>query len=972
MKKLLTTLTLVLVTLSGIAQTIGEAFYIYRNDGTINTFFRNEIDSMTYSYYDTDSIYYNEIVSQIVYTPDSIYNIPLAVIDSIGFVTPETKYQPGVILLEGEIRNYIIGADSLTVFFRADTPANILPRIGDKLVTTEMSDVFLGGFIGQVEAKEQKDNTIAVYCSSIGLDEVFECFYYSSMDEKPVNPPKSRAAEWDFSFYPGPYAFSFTDFLNVSFKPFECPIKFTPKFDVTIAPSFTGRGSIIVHPLKGVVISVDMKQRTTVTEDIAGSGEIENSHDFTPGPIPAFSIVPFVYIYGEVGAFLRANGKLTFEQHWKQSLSYNLHYEASYLPMVGMPIATSIPKISINGISLTNEHEGQCMVDGYGGAGVYGEIGIALLEKHVASTAFRFELGAKLGGDVMLYNSEGHSSLISTSTYEKLNSAELYLNGFFKVGLDSKLLKIDKGDIKLYEKEWNWAKFKLVPDFSNTTLTRSTANPAYLTATTTVSGGAIFPCSLGFRLFEGNNDNSIRGTNNYDYWSLTNKIETISDTFEAQSALKKYTVCPTVKLFGIEMLAKPEAEIESKATPITLGVENITETTAKVWGKIENHEFLDKTIWFGLGYMEKGNTDELFYEFATTINETGVFSVEFNDLYPNTTYNYFAFLIVDGIIDGEYYYGENKEFKTEKGNIEPYAVLSDDNTVLTFFYDGNKKRNKGMNWGNGEWDEQKENITKVVFDDSFENCTLHNTRVMFYGYKNLTTIIGISNLKTDSVTNMEKMFRGCESLKNLDLSSFNTANVTTMMDMFSGCSSLTSLDLSSFNTANVTDMYFMFSGCSSLKSLDLSNFNTANVTTMCNMFYGCNSLISLNLKNFDTAKVTNMRSMFSRCSSLTSLDLSSFSTASLSSLAMMARWMFSGCSSLKTIYANNWIKDDAGHGNKMFEGCSNLVGGKGTRIGSNLCGYDKDGNPLYYYCEDDGSAAHIDGGKDNPGLFTAK
>ena len=66
--------------------------------------------------------------------------------------------------------------------------------------------------------------------------------------------------------------------------------------------------------------------------------------------------------------------------------------------------------------------------------------------------------------------------------------------------------------------------------------------------------------------------------------------------------------------------------------------------------------------------------------------------------------------------------------------------------------------------------------------------------------------------------------------------------------MFRGCSSLKSIDLSSFNTTNVNDMSGMFSCCSSLKSIDLSLFNTNNVTNMSRMFNGCSSLKNENVK----------------------------------------------------------------------------------------------------------------------------
>ena len=219
---------------------------------------------------------------------------------------------------------------------------------------------------------------------------------------------------------------------------------------------------------------------------------------------------------------------------------------------------------------------------------------------------------------------------------------------------------------------------------------------------------------------------------------------------------------------------------------------------------------------------------------------------------------------------------------------EPYAVLSDNNTVLTFYYDEKKAERNGMSVGpftesyeNGiivgvssGWYNQRESITKVVFEESFANYTsLTSTRSWFYGCRNLAAITGLQYLKTDNVTDMYSMFDGCSSLKSIDVSGFNTENVTQMWWMFNGCSSLTSLDLSHFNTANVKSMSAMFSGCSSLTSLDLSSFNTTNVTSMNWMFDGCQSLITLNLSNFNTANLagTNMDDIFVNCGSLASI-----------------------------------------------------------------------------------------------------
>lgn len=995
MKKTLFTLLMILTTAFGMSQTIGEAFYVYRNDGMINTFFRSEIDSIAYSYYDADSLLYEEIVSQVVYTPDSIYQIPLAVIDSVGFVTPKTEYQPDVISLEGAIRDYVIGSDSLTIYFRSNTPFNILPKTGDKLVTTEISDVFWGGFLGKVVGKEEKGDTIALHCDAIDLEEAYKCFYYSisGAPQSDFNKSRAKGLEWEGYYAPDPFVYSSTNFLKTFFQPINCPITFTPKFEISIAPTFGSKGSIIVHPLRGVVISMDIHQHTSFAEDLAVSGEIGLSKDISliPGPIPMYPILPFVSIYGDLGVVFKANGKLTLEEHWGQSLDFDIHYEASYQPLLPMTISTSIPKLKISNVNFTTEHNGKFMFEGSGAFGGYGEIGIVpWLLKKVAKVGFRFEGGLKLEGNVMLYNSDGEGALQSTSLYDKLRAGTLSLKSFCSVGMDAKLIGVGTGGVNFYDNEWPLAKYKIVPDFTNTTLKRDVNNSLHtIEATTTACGETLIPCSLGFRLFESGGTESFKGPYTYQYWGLGGKPETYSDFFFSLPLSKSYIVYPTVELFGIEMLAEPSAEVGLGATPITLEASDISDTTAKVWGKIFGHELLNESVQFGLGFYEVGTTT-YFEQNASTIDEDGKFSVEFVVLKPNTTYKYYAYLIVDE----ETYYGEEKEFTTKRAdNWDAYCVWDNTKKTLTYYYDEMRKE-RGGDMISREYDipyYRYPDLVKVIFDSTFsyyyptkfrlqqcenlesiENINYLNTDSisdmswMFFRCKSLNEL-DLSSFNTSNVTNMSSMFWGCNSLTSLDVSSFNTSNVITKMDaMFYYCNSLTSLDLTSFDTSNVPDMSWMFAYCSSLKSLDISSFNTSNVTFMGGMFYLCNSLTSLDISNFDTSNVKSMSSMFSDCCSLSSIDVSNFNTSNVTNSIRM----FRGCSSLTTIYGGNWNVIPEGY--EMFTDCNNLVGGQGTKLGYNLYGYDDNGNPLYYLCGNSSDAAHIDGGKDNPGLFTVK
>ena len=241
---------------------------------------------------------------------------------------------------------------------------------------------------------------------------------------------------------------------------------------------------------------------------------------------------------------------------------------------------------------------------------------------------------------------------------------------------------------------------------------------------------------------------------------------------------------------------------------------------------------------------------------------------------------------------------------------EAYAVYTEDNTTLTFYYDNQRYSRAGETYSllvdseYQEWYlyESYTSVTQVVFDSSFANARPTTTNSWFYLMENLQSITGMEYLNTSEVTDMEWMFYGCKNLISLDLSHFNTEKVTTMRKMFADCMRLENLNVSSFNTTVVTDMLGMFDGCIALKSLDLSTFNTANVTNMSNMFNYCNLLETIYVGNgWSTAKVT---------------------------------------SSLR-----------------MFYNCAFLVGGAGTTYSSN---------------HTDASYAHIDGGTSNPGYLTAK
>ena len=231
-------------------------------------------------------------------------------------------------------------------------------------------------------------------------------------------------------------------------------------------------------------------------------------------------------------------------------------------------------------------------------------------------------------------------------------------------------------------------------------------------------------------------------------------------------------------------------------------------------------------------------------------------------------------------------------------------------------------------------------------------CTYIDTKPVvsmshMFSYSQATTL-DVSNFDTSKVTDMYGMFWNSKATT-LDVSNFNTSNVTNMSSMFWN-SKATSLDVSNFDTSKVTNMSYMFSD-SKATTLDVSNFDTSKVMYMDSMF-AYSQATTIDVSNFNTSNVTDMWNMF-RKSKVTTLDVSNFDTSNVTDMG----YMFYNSTNLKTIYVSNKFNTDkVTYSTNMFSGCTNLVGGAGTKYDSTKI---------------DKTYARIDGGTSSPGYFTS-
>ena len=157
------------------AQQEQDALYVYRNDGEFNAFFYGDIRRITYSKIDTLGVEQDDYVVQEVWTADTVVRIPVSAIDSVSFVTPETKYKEGVFVPDQSFVSYIIASDAISWIRLASwTPQELIPKVGDKLYIPDDCDLIPDGFSGLVERVETTDEGITVTVSPIEIEDVFE------------------------------------------------------------------------------------------------------------------------------------------------------------------------------------------------------------------------------------------------------------------------------------------------------------------------------------------------------------------------------------------------------------------------------------------------------------------------------------------------------------------------------------------------------------------------------------------------------------------------------------------------------------------------------------------------------------------------------------------------------------------------------------------------------------------------------
>ncbi len=150
------------------------AIYVYRNDDRFEGRLNVDIESIRFSAVGTDSLWYDNALVQEVWTPDTVFRTPVAVIDSVTFQAPDPVFKHGLFVITEEHLPYMTTATDSTLTFTSSAPAVMLPVQGQVVYSELDTEWFTMGFAGRVVAVKQNGATVTYECEPVSPRDVYD------------------------------------------------------------------------------------------------------------------------------------------------------------------------------------------------------------------------------------------------------------------------------------------------------------------------------------------------------------------------------------------------------------------------------------------------------------------------------------------------------------------------------------------------------------------------------------------------------------------------------------------------------------------------------------------------------------------------------------------------------------------------------------------------------------------------------
>ena len=674
------------------AQDRQQAFFVYRNDGDFNVFFFNNVDSITYSKLDTDSLLCDDYVTQEVWTTDSVFRIPTAAIDSVAFKPLPTIYKSDVTVISPELESYILKVDSLTLCLKPSVPQSLIPKVGEKLVTTAVNNTFTNGFIGTVKNVENGQDTIKVNCGRLFLEDAFEQYYairtteYVCEDENTAYASLSQNASLDINipfdtvYKVKPITIRIPKDVINNLRLFNATINtpehlkleiskweasgsvnledFIDELRYTIVPHFEVHGSLVIRNNN---INLDTyvynKTKSALNFGFASTFELnkdiiskEDSIDLKEkieaylkdrGGSIEISLLPpyltFSYNFG-VGASLE--GEVALAMLIEQKSNDNFHITFNNQRLIPLQVKNlnkpTWPQLSPK--YLFGKLSGNISFSAEGT--------INLISKYLLGIGLSIEAGPSFAYSAPLYLAPSDIANRDTSGFEKLSDAKFSLGWFLNIAAG---LKAADGLFKWepLKGEWNYEIFEryYAPVFSEAQLQHF--NNGENSIDITVDRNLISPVTVGAVIYDDENNSWKSYYKEEQYSNREASFEAYRFKVDDWKINKNYTIYPAIKWFGQELLAIPPKTECIKIKPMTDEPTNVGKTSATLMGHLEGYtDVVDENCKFGFYYGESPNVNGA--KVYCDLGENYTLAYTLTNLKENTAYRYKAFIEVNG------------------------------------------------------------------------------------------------------------------------------------------------------------------------------------------------------------------------------------------------------------------------------------------------------------------------------------
>lgn len=651
MKRLAILMSLI-VTFAGCFTSLSaqKTFRVFKHDGSLNVFLYSNIDSITYSNIDENGMLQDYVVTQNIHTPDSVYRFNVSEIDSVAFTPLPTIYKPDAIRIEGRLRDYVLGADSLTLFLKRSIPESLLPKAGDNIATLECDDVLPYGFLGRVERITQRKDTIDVDCTKPALTDIYESL------ELVISTEDTGKAESRSYKDPNQHKLTIPPLRgSVDFKnEIEASDELSGSYDMNAFVELRTDECTVYSVLNVIPRFLMLPQiywdftytaQNTLSIGSSISAEVEWNKEFKIESIRNIRIpgaAAVLEFFEEGGIFVNIAGSIGLNGSYTKPFTTVIHYTHNPTGPVAIP-----PTFKMIGRPSTVETtlEGEASIS----VGLYGKIGVGTGAEELAALEAGFRIGPKFSSSLSLTPTVSPIEVINTEMYDEMDRDDFFRGDLTLTGtIEAKVLNDTKIGAEL---EFGDMLFKnpffqrgIVPHFDKVSLTEN-EKAGTLTAGATISRKLMFDTPVGFALYD--SDKKL-----VDHWWSPTKYkdkegEKISHDFGNLKANKEYTLHPITRAFKDNMVANPSNDAKIIPNIITDKATNISDKSAvlhALFEKISEKDECKFGFYYGLN-TNVGPTDGVYLPANSHDNEI---SVNVDNILPGTKYYYRACATVNG------------------------------------------------------------------------------------------------------------------------------------------------------------------------------------------------------------------------------------------------------------------------------------------------------------------------------------